>query len=127
MITKFTNDIYPRALWVLTEEEDLNKFVSRNPELPNLTAEDLNLATKAAVMLKVADQATGEFGYAVLLRCKLSEGTIAHEAGHATIATCAELGVGCSDDSDEAFCYLLGWHAKCIAEINSTLTCDIED
>lgn len=131
-IHKFEN-LYPRIFWVVVmDEEDPIKLLNKFYFFVNLPGwntinksieDDLNTASVEATAgcYPVQDKMTGKIG--VLLVIFNSEETntdiIAHESVH--IADYYYEACGCNSegftDGNEAYAYLVGWAAGCIANV----------
>ena len=121
MIKKYVNEIYPRRLWVLGED-DFDKFRKefRIDDGEGSEIDENALYNKGALTIRCYELKSRELGCAIILRenwdytLPMILDIVAHEACHATIHTSSTLGVGCSDDNSEPFCYLIGFYARCI-------------
>ena len=123
MIRQYANEIYPRRLWVLTED-DFDKFRKefRIDDGGESQIADDALWNRGALTIRCMEAKTRTLGCAVILRHNweytLSNilDIVSHEATHSTIHTSDTLGIGCSSDNSEPFCYLLGYYARCIGD-----------
>lgn len=120
MLREFTNDIYPRSLWVATKD-DLPAIISAFAPVDSAAEWSIEAFDgKEAASVPVYHKKTEKLGYLVVLNrcpktpvCKLA----AHEASHCAIWCCGDLDVALSGDAQEAFAYLVGYYTECIMQV----------
>lgn len=125
LLIEFTNDIFPRRLWVAvnpTREWVRQRFADTDGE----EIEYCNDA-KAAVYGNVMDN-DGKYGILILIfESTLTVSEIAHEATHYAMELHRAVGEDLSIDKQEMFAYLVGYGAKCISKaLEEYKTTDIE-
>lgn len=127
MIKKYKNEIYPLKLWVLGED-DFDKFRKefRVDDGRESEIRDDVLYGKGAITIKCIEAKSREMGCAIVLRENWDYSlqnildVVSHEAAHVTVHSSVELGLACDEEHSEAFCYLLGYYARCIGNYIDT-------
>lgn len=109
-IYTFDPVIYPRRVWIaVTNESNLEGF-SGVPKMDKYADAEVS---------EVHDDVNNLGG--VLIRFEniqaISAGNITHESNHAAIAIFDYVGAKFEYSNQEPFCYLVGWIAKCCAEV----------
>ena len=109
---KYSNNIFPRDLWIarsLREAEE--DFTSPDGEFE--TIEHTNaIASVYPVNLIKEDKG----GILLIVRKTADVRTIAHEALHITRLILEDLPCGLNDETEETWCYVIGWVADCIQD-----------
>lgn len=120
MLREFTNDIYPRFLWVATKDEIGSILSSFIPTDASVDWQVDSFDGKEACCVPVYHKNTDKVGYLVLVnRCPKTPAhkLAAHEATHCAVWCCGDLDVQLSGDNQEAFAYLVGYYTDCIMQV----------
>lgn len=123
MLRQFKNDIYPRVLWVGTEDAIPAVLAAFSPMDNTVEWTESAFEDKIYATVPVFHKSTRLRGYFVLVRQDDLPAWrhAAHEATHCAILTCGDLGIGASTDEQEAMAYLVGYYTQCIMEVAETL------
>lgn len=114
MIRELDLKIYPTKLW-LAKYSDRKKIKSRfidcnEDELDLSVCDSAEGITFNVIERNIKKGEKGrDFGPLIALSKDISEGNIAHEAAHAAVIICDELGIKIDINNDEPFCYLIGF------------------
>ena len=125
--------LYPRTLWVVNcDEEDATKLVNKFTFFLNKPGwdqvnenieEELENASNSAIAgcYAVEEKSTGKLGLLMIMFQvdAIDTSIIAHESVHVTDYFYEVCGCNSEDFSDgnEAYAYLVGWVAGCIANV----------
>ena len=117
MIHEFDPQIYPRLLWVMiggSEKDIIAQF--KNCDGTEFNLSDFNKAN-CAFCIHARQKSTGLIGEFIwITERKYARGsTMTHEAAHAAMDICYDLGIEIDPLNQEPFAYLVGWIMK---EIN---------
>ncbi len=116
-IKEFDNEIYPRKLWIVydNENEVKKQFESSEGE----PIDDDFFADSWASCLPVIKKSDSHKGVIIHFSKELADkggsqvvSTISHEAVHAANMILREIGVNYTAYDDEHFAYLVGWVAQ---------------
>lgn len=113
----FENEIYPRLLWIVFDDEDVVKAHFEGTDGEEIDDEAFEGAF--ASCLSVKQKRDGRKGVVIhYSKLLISEGgsqivsTISHESVHAANIIMREIGVNYTIYEDEHFAYLVGWVAR---------------
>lgn len=118
----YTNEVYPRRLWIIVDNEELAKkrfFIDGEGDTMEPIDDDVFRNSYATTIVAVENNGVKRRGILIHFnKSLLDEGgseivsTIAHEALHATNMIFRALGVEYTLNADEHAAYLAGWVAK---------------
>lgn len=119
-IQKFDPIIYPRKIWVAkggTKDDIFERFL--DDEGDGYCLSDETVRTSYAVTDSVIEKETYDYGVVIWLHKMkgITDGTVAHEADHATNIIFKAIGAKVDVENDETHAYLVGFITDCISKV----------
>lgn len=110
---EYRNNIFPRCLCITGSIEEANElFVYPNRVDGKFVQYEGVIATTYCANYKSHDDGC----LLLVINKPLTVGTICHEALHITRTIIEELPCPLTDDTEEVWCYTIGWVASCISD-----------
>lgn len=121
-IHKFFPTIYPRKLWIakkISLEQVNDVFSDYNGNQVDDGWDDKVFGISKAMVFKVMERRSGEYGAFVLINNNLNVADITHESIHVASIIFDDCGMtmGFGGGKDEHFAYLAGFAADCIHQV----------
>ena len=108
---EYSNNVFPRNLCIATHLDDAHRTL----ECPYTEDKKFEFVETAIATTYRANYKDKDSGCLLLLINKdMDIATICHEALHIVRQMIEELPCPLNDDTEEVWCYLIGWVANCI-------------
>lgn len=111
---RYKQSIYPLPIYITNDVEEFNKYFT------HIDGSPLKFDNALATTYRIVGKKEKRAAIGIVLGCKPSISTIAHEAFHAANFILEYVGADFfMDGTNEHWAYLIGWVAECIQDFSN--------